>query len=500
MKRIAMLVLAAVMSLGSFGAAEAVEIKASGHLDFGFGWVDGSDFHKNSGQDSFHAGQRLRTQIDIVASETLKAVVFFQIGQIDWGRSVEKNTGPGSGGALGAKGVNIQTRRAYIDWVVPSTNLSFRIGLQGLDLPAAVAGSPIFDEDVAAFVGNYKFNDKFSLTAFWARPFDERENDGWDKNIQDETDMFGLIAPITLDGFNITPWGVYSRIGFGSEGARDLVIDPLQAPIGTHVRNSIFDQVAGNLEGKHANAWWAGLAFEMDLLDPLIFKFDVMYGGMKAKDIYRNSSNDRTGDFKMDGWFLDAMLEYKTGFGVPGLFGWWASGMGSNDVRKGKYNMMPVIAGGFVPTTFGFDGAENDMSYDTVLSTSGVGMWGIGLQMRDMSFIQDLSHTLRVTYMRGTNSKEAVRDLGSQHIFYSADDVVNGGGRDYLNLATSEGAFEVNFDHKYKIYENLDMFVDLAYIHLDLDRGLRSNARLDKDEEVISKNAWKAMAGFRFSF
>ena len=500
MKRIAPLVLAAVMSLGSFGAAEAVEIKAKGTFDFGFGFVDGTDFHKESGQDIFHAGQRFRTQIDIIASEALKGVLFFEIGQIDWGRDNSKlgKTGNGSGGSLSADGVNIKTRRAYIDWMVPNTDLNFRIGLQGLVLPGGLASSPVMDDDVAAFVGNYKFNDKFALTAFWARPFDDYENDGWDKNIKDETDMFGLIAPITLDGFDITPWAMYSKIGLGGSG-ESLVSDQLHAPF--KARNPKYDEFNGNnLDGKDGDAWWAGLSFEMNILDPIVFKFDAMYGSMKADDVFLNDATGDTGDFKMDGWFLDALVEYKAGWGVPGLFGWYASGMDSNDVRDGHYNLMPTISGGFCPTTFGFDGATNDISYDTVLSTTGVGMWGVGLQARDMSFIQDLTHTLRVVYMGGTNSKDSVRDLGSTHIFHSNDNQ-NPGGVPYLNLATNETAFEVNFDKNYQIYENLSMFTDIAWIRLDLDGDLRDKAvGKNGERDFLSKNAWKAMTGFRYSF
>lgn len=496
MKRIAPFVLAAVMSLGSFGAAEAAEIKASGTFDFGFGWVAGTDFHKDSGQDKFNAGQRIRTQIDFIASEALKGVLFFEIGRTDWGRSegTDKvnNIGGSSGGSLGNDGINIKTRRAYIDWMVPNTDLNFRIGLQGLDLPAAVAGSPIMDDDVAAFIGSYKFNDSFSLTAFWARPFDDTENDTWGKAAKDETDMFGLIAPITLDGFNITPWGMYSRVGLGGEG-KELVGDLIEAPYSPNVRDPKYSDTR-DLTNRAANAWWAGLAFEMNLLDPLVFKFDAMYGAMKATDIYKNISDNSTSDFKMDGWFLDAMIEYNAGWGVPGLFGWYASGMDSNDVRDGNYNLMPTISGGFVPTTFGFDGAVNDISNDTYLSTTGVGMWGVGLQVRDLSFLQDLTHTLRVAYMGGTNHKDAVRDMGANHIFFS-NDHQNPGGVPYLNLATSETALEINFDNNYQIYENLGMFVDLGYIRLDLDNDLRSNSAVDS-----SKNAWKAMTGFRYSF
>lgn len=65
---------------------------------------------------------------------------------------------------------------------------------------------------------------------------------------------------------------------------------------------------------------------------------------------------------------------------------------------------------------------------------TGTGTWGIGLQLADVSFINDLSHTLRFAYMRGTNSHKLVRDgydLRLAEDFY---------------LTNKDQAFEVNFD------------------------------------------------------
>ena len=61
---------------------------------------------------------------------------------------------------------------------------------------------------------------------------------------------------------------------------------------------------------------------------------------------------------------------------------------------------------------------------------------------------------------------------------------------DYRVLDSKDKAFEVNLDNVYKIYDNLELRVDLAYFNLQLH-----NEPADFEE-----NAWKAYTGFRYTF
>lgn len=135
------------------------------------------------------------TQIDVIASENLRGVVFFEMGDFIWGRA---------DGALGADGKSVEVKRSYIDWTVPNTDLMVRMGIQGLALPGAVAGSPVLDDDVAALALTYKFNDMVGLTAFWARPYDLGIDDTKSAdtklskdygNAFDDMDLFGVVLP-----------------------------------------------------------------------------------------------------------------------------------------------------------------------------------------------------------------------------------------------------------------------------------------------------------------
>lgn len=200
------LFLAAALLLGGRAPAAAVDFKVSGEWLVGFGAGTGELYSKyrepsadrktrTNSNDMFEANQRLRLQLDAVASESLSGSVGFEIGDQRWGRAED-------GGALGADGTSaIKLKNAYMDWTVPSTELSFRMGIQGLALPNAAGGSAIMDGDVAGIVANYKFSDAVSLTALWMRPVNDNfSKDYFDRSSDragylDNMDLFALSLP-----------------------------------------------------------------------------------------------------------------------------------------------------------------------------------------------------------------------------------------------------------------------------------------------------------------
>ena len=479
MKRLATLFAAAVLALSSFSAVLAADVQVSGT------WAFGGGYAKNAGNDAFYARkhggessdpfdfrQRLRTQIEFVASDSLKGVLQLQIGTMRWGGTTETNTGNGSGGALDADGVNVQTRRAYLNWMVPNTDLNVQMGIQNIALPSAAFGNPVLDANLAGVVGSYKINDTVTATAFWARPFDRAATDK-EQNLNDEMDVFGVTVPISLQGYSLTPYAVYSRIG-GDSGFT-------QYRSGQDLGDTDYDY-SGN-----SNAWWVGGAFEVSALDPISIKFDAMYGQLTGRHSSRLDSSIASPEYK--GWHLSALAEYKTQsmWGNPGVLGWWASGDGSNDGKDSKFGRMPIIGnvnGGFAPTAFGFP-ASNGPLNDGVISTSGVGSWGAGVQLAEMSFVDKLSHTLRFAYISGTNHKDMVRQG------YIGRD--GGAMDDFVYLTKEDHAFEVDFFSKYAMYENLNVYLETAYIYLDRDKDVWGS-------DHNTSPAWKAQVLFEYSF
>ena len=135
MKRLTTLLLAAGLVCSAFSAANAADIKAKGMWDFNFEYTNDS-FDKHSSGDRFGAAQRLRTQIDVIASESLKGVVYFEIGDTHWGHAKD-------GASLGTDGRTVEVRYSYIDWAIPETDVLVRMGLQPFVMPGFVAGSAV---------------------------------------------------------------------------------------------------------------------------------------------------------------------------------------------------------------------------------------------------------------------------------------------------------------------------------------------------------------------
>ncbi len=477
MKKICTLLLTAGMLIGAASGASAIDFKAKGQWIFGFGAVD-TMWTGVNGSDTFQAQQRIRLQIDAVASESLSGTVFFEMGETKWGNSA-------SGGALGTDGKIVEVKRAYIDWYVPNTELSFRMGLQGVAMPNVAGGSAILDDDAAAIVANYKFNDMVSLTAAWARPYNDNfvsyTGNGDSDNYLDNMDLFLLSLPVTGQNWSINPWVMVGFIGdntvFTSNGATPsapkLAVADVAAtglyPVG---RTPNFDA-----ENGYTTMWFAGLpmTYQMDALN---FELDLNYGSVSYSGDGGPGANL---DTKRAGWLIKGLVEYKMDWGTPGLFAWYGSG-DDDDLNNGS-EMMPFInpCGNF--TSFMGDGNElgwqPGSGYDNMLSYSGT--WGIGLQLAKMSFVEDLSHTFRVAYWRGTN--HADNATGSP--FYS--------DATFMYLTENDYLVEFNLDSTYQIYENLQAVVQLGYIVNGFDEDTWG-------KNVNDRDAYKATLTFNYSF
>ena len=126
MKRAMMLFLAAGLLLSMTSGARAADVNIKGQWQNGFSWADRNPLKSaNASVDRFKASTRLRTQIDIVASDSLKGVVFFEVGHQNWGTN---------DAALGTDGKVVKVRYSYVDWIIPETDAKVRMGLQPFDL------------------------------------------------------------------------------------------------------------------------------------------------------------------------------------------------------------------------------------------------------------------------------------------------------------------------------------------------------------------------------
>ena len=507
MKKILTLMLAAGMLLGAASGAKAIDFKASGEWLVGFGLGDGSlikdvDNKKHHHNDTFNAGQRVRLQLDAVASESLSGTVFFEIGDQMWGNAE-------SGGALGADGKEVKVKNAYIDWMVPNTDLKLRMGLQAVAMPNVAGGSAIMDGDAAAVVASYQFNDNVGLTALWMRPLNDNyagrvygDREDYQKNYLDNMDLFALMLPLKFDGVELTPWAMYGMQGKNTrfnEGEVETADGALSVTLPGYLPGMNFGPGGlGKTSKAYGSMFWAGLPVAITAFDPLNIEFDINYGYVEAMgryDVLKRGTDWVRGNSKREGWLVKALVEYKMDWGTPGIFGWYASGDDGN-VKNGS-ERLPSIAGAGNFTSFMGDGnlawGTGYNFYDNNLTYAGT--WGVGLQIADVSFVEDLKHTFRVAYWGGTNSPSMVKYMGSGVAW---DDTT--AAQDGPYLTTNDGLLEFNLVNSWQIYENLEANLELGYIVNMMDKDTWDKSYITEKRNWSKQDAWKAQLIFAYSF
>ncbi|WP_302580180.1 outer membrane homotrimeric porin [uncultured Desulfovibrio sp.] len=511
--------LAGVALLVAPSGAEAIDFKARGWWLFSAQYGQNGNFSNkghtgyDSLEDDFEARSRVRLQLDAVASESLSGQLYFEIGKFIWGKAGN----PQGGGALGADSSDlIKLKRAYIDWMVPNTDLSVRMGIQAFRSPFfALDGPTVLTADGAGVTASYKINDNAGLTGFWMRPYNDNyiSGSGRQNGFLDNVDFAGLLVPLRSDGWAMTPWGVYGAIGPNTfrtgknpaPGENSFFGQRINGVDGNYFYSGMFpllaDKTAINRKtpSQYGNAWWAGLTGELTMWDPLRIAWEFTYGGVSWMD---DPAMDRKG------WMGALLFEYKTGWGVPGIYGWYASG-DDDDVGNGS-ERMPYIVNDFGVSGFSstFAGPDiNGLERDRVLANTLIGTWGVGARLKNVSFFHNLRHTLHVSLWGGTNSSgilEKIHDRTGKWMSPNVND--NTGfkvpvGRDNMYLTDKDYALELGLLNQYKIYENLSVNLEAGYVHLMLDKsddtwGLAATGGGKRG----IRDAWNVSALFIYSF
>ena len=512
MKKLYTLLLACGLFMGAGGQAEAVEFKVRGDWMFGFSAID-SSFVKNpgtkksgaGGQDVFDARQRVRLRLEAVASETLSGVVYFEIGDTNWGRASK-------GGALGADGTIVEIKHAYLDWLVPSTELKLRMGLQYIEFPNAAGGSSLFADDAAGITASYRFNDNVSLTAVWGRLYNDNHVSGqygYDdtSNYLDNMDMGMLSLPVTMDGWKITPFVAASFTGKNAMGGitNGYLGNSSNLYPKAGLTTAGFNTASLNKGGSaYSSAFWFGLPVVVTALEPWRFEFDFNYGyseGFGRYNAYTADGGFRRADSRREGWLVKGLVEYKMDWGTPGIFGWYGSG--DQGVGDGS-GRMPSLDGWGTFTSFMGDnayawgmGSAGSRNSGYEIGSVYMGTWGIGAHIKDMSFVENLRHTFRIAYWRGTNAPEMTRYVrGSWDSSHSKGwDQID---ESVIYLTTQDWLLEFNLDTTWKIYDNLEAMLELGYIVNGIDRD--QWRKYGNGGNWQKADAYKAGVIFKYSF
>ena len=479
MKRLMTLLLAAGLVLGTTSAAKAVDFKMTGLWQNRVSFAD-RNFEKHNGDDKMRAATRLRTQIDVIASESLKGVMFFEIGHQNWGKAAE-------GAALGTDGKEIKVRYSYVDWIIPQTDAKVRMGLQPYVQPTFTGiGSPILDADGAGITISNQFTENVGTNLFWLRAANDNDPEMTKHDAHDALDFIGLTVPLTFDGVKVTPWAMYGFVGrdsFENAGASGDQKKLLQGLLPLGVSNK---PLTGNsLTDRHGDAWWAGFTTELKVLDPFRFALDATYGRVDLGEGL--STKGKKIDVKREGWIVSALAEYKMESVTPGLTAWYSSGDDAN-VNNGS-ERLPQYNTPWAVSALGFGGGWTDIATWKVLGHNPGGLWGVVLHLKDISLMEDLKHTLRAGYYHGTNNS-AMPKAANMASYPSRID------GPFAYLTTSDDAWELNADTRYKIYENLELAVEAAYVRLNLDEGTWGKKIVNE----VDKDSYRVSIGLKYSF
>ena len=435
MKKLVTLILAAGMVFSTANGASAVDMKVSGEWQTAFTFADNmyNDYgaaknHEGSSDGTFKDAQRIRINFELVASEYVSGRVQLQVTD---GSSNEYNWGTAG---TGGPGKSVTARLAYLDWIVPNTNVLVRMGRQSVALPSYTFGSSVLDDVIDGVVVSAPINDMVALNLGWLRP--AAEVNKWDNphRPHSSVDLAYLSLDVTGDGFKVTPWGMVGFVGSQvSDGEGGY---------------TTFDML-GDLSNENTTAYWVGLGGELTMFDPFKFTADFLYSG-----------NDADHTAERSGWYAALGAEMRLSMATPFLRGWYASGDDADSEDSGR--MLSVDgAAAFDPSGIYFDYYSQISGTPDVCSAAGT--WGVQLGVKDVSFIQDLSHQLSVTYFQGTNNTNRVNGPAGNFVQYDKADGPIG------YMTTADSAWSIDFMNSYKLYENLTANLLLSYLVTDFD-------------------------------
>ena len=207
MKRFVILILAAGLVFSAAGGASAVDVKVSGDWQVGFNFMDNmyndyyaAEDHDGHSDGTFRATQRIRINMDIAVSEALSGRVQLQAAQ---GESSNNYTwGENS---VGGPGKSVTARLAYLDWLIPSTDVKVRMGRQAVAMPSYTFGSSVLDDVIDGVVVNAPVNDMVAVNVGWLRADAEMQKWGTPHNPHSSIDLAFLAVDVASDGFKVTP-------------------------------------------------------------------------------------------------------------------------------------------------------------------------------------------------------------------------------------------------------------------------------------------------------
>ena len=449
MKKFVSLVLAAAL-ICSASDALAVDVRVSGMWMNSFTFADHmfgstangqSPLMKGSDDGAFNVSQRMRINFDLTAGEFLSGMVQLQMAQ---GEENPPYYNWGTGG-VGGPGKSVTARLVYLDWLVPNTELRLRMGRQEVFLPSYTFAGPILGTMgiVDGVTANMPINDAVGLNFGWLRPGATVNKWGTEHTPHSSVDLAYLSADFSLDGMKISPWGMVGLRGSNSP-----------------ISNLISDFAGAEADNAGDTVYWVGIGGELTMFDPFKITADFLYSG-----------NNAGGAAERSGWYAALGAELKNIWGTPFVRGWYASGDDADSEGSGR--MLNVgNSGDFDASAIYF--YANALNSGTISKYNPAGTWGVQVGVKDVSFVEKLTHRLSLTYFQGTNNTNRITDPSvNKPVATSFNPMVTTlSPVDYMT--TADSAWEVDLLNSFKLYRNLTANVLLAYLVTDYDEEIRT--------------------------
>jgi hypothetical protein len=502
MKRFSMFaVIAALIAATASATLAATEVKMvgdarvygvffTGHNFTGWNnaaWTSNTPTWNKAGtktEDTFEVWQRFRLRSDFVANEAVK----FRLGiKIDgtWGTGTYTAANPSTSAVM--------VYQAFLQFKWPNTDVEITAGLQDLSFTQSpiFSGSLIFDDTAAGImVRTNLIPGTLDAVVGFARMIDTNQSyDATTTQTGDELDFYFLNLPITVSGFKATPWGILGIAGRDTGYYTTYASSFAQASFAEDLLSA--GTLVSPAKWKHNQNtyFWGGSAFEVSALDPVKFYGDVMYGG--------GAFNDRPKS-KRSGWFIDFGAEY-TGWTLltPQLFAWWGTGEDAS-VRNGS-ERMPHTRPTWGPGngSFLFDGGQI-LARNSNMGVDPVGTFGAAASLKDVTFVEKLSHTLTFAYIHGNNSPRAIRYINS---YLGAGDLYSGSNPYYCmgrDLTSNEHEYALNLDSEYLLYENLKIRMETGWARGDFEKSVWGRRLVNKADDM--GGTWKVALGFTYKY
>jgi hypothetical protein len=126
-----------------------------------------------------------------------------------------------------------------------------------------------------------------------------------------------------------------------------------------------------------------------------------------------------------------------------------------------------------------------------------MGFWTAGVSLKDIKLIDKMSHTAHLLYVKGTNDPDFLKEINNTAL--DTLGVANYGGF----LTTKDSLWEVDFNTKYMIYDELAVNLDFGYINASFDKdtwGASTKALRTDYQNYGSNDAYSARLGVAYSF